>query len=47
MDYTLYLVTDAALSRGRSHREVVEAAILGGVTVVQYREKDASTRRMI
>ncbi len=47
MDYTLYLVTDAALSRGRSHQEVVEAAILGGVTIVQYREKDASTRRMI
>ena len=47
MDYTLYLVTDANLSRGRSHREVVEAAILGGVTVVQYREKSASTRRMI
>ncbi len=47
MDYTLYLVTDANLSRGRSHREIVEAAILGGVTVVQYREKQASTRRMI
>lgn len=47
MDYTLYLVTDANLSRGRSPREVVEAAILGGVTVVQYREKSASTRRMI
>lgn len=47
MDYTLYLVTDANLSRGRSHREVVEAAILGGVTVVQYREKSASTRQMI
>src|SRR5512135_2687481 len=47
MDYTLYLVTDANLSRGRSPREVVEAAILGGVTVVQYREKSASTRRII
>jgi thiamine-phosphate pyrophosphorylase len=47
MDYTLYVVTDANLSRGRSHREVVEAAILGGVTVVQYREKNASTRQMI
>jgi thiamine-phosphate diphosphorylase len=47
MDYTLYLVTDANLSRGRSHLEVVQAAILGGVTVVQYREKQASTRRMI
>ncbi len=47
IDYSLYLVTDAALSRGRSHRAIVEAAIQGGVTVVQYREKAASTRRMI
>jgi len=46
-DYALYLVTDAGLSRGRTHLEVVEAAIKGGVTVVQYREKNASTRRMI
>jgi thiamine-phosphate pyrophosphorylase len=47
MDYSLYLVTDAELSRGRSHRQIVEAAIRGGVTVVQYRDKSASTRRMI
>lgn len=47
MDYSLYLVTDAGLSRGRSHLEVVSAAIRGGVTVVQYREKGAATRRMI
>jgi thiamine-phosphate diphosphorylase len=47
MDYSLYLVTDAGLSRGRSHRQIVEAAIRGGVTAVQYRDKSASTRRMI
>jgi thiamine-phosphate pyrophosphorylase len=47
MDCSLYLVTDAALSRGRSHRQIVEAAIRGGVTMVQYREKSACTRRMI
>lgn len=47
IDYSLYLITDAKLSRGHSHREVVEAAIRGGATVVQYREKNASTRRMI
>ncbi|HUJ75413.1 MAG TPA: thiamine phosphate synthase, partial [bacterium] len=47
MDYTLYLVTDAGLSRSRSLAEVVEAAIRGGVTMVQYREKAASTRRML
>jgi thiamine-phosphate pyrophosphorylase len=47
MDYSLYLVTDAGLARGRTHHEIVQAAIRGGVTVVQYREKSASTRRMI
>jgi thiamine-phosphate pyrophosphorylase len=47
MDYTLYLVTDTGLSRGRPRVEVVEAALRGGVTVVQYREKSASTRWMI
>jgi thiamine-phosphate pyrophosphorylase len=47
MDYSLYLVTDAALSRGRSQRHIVEAAIRGGVTLVQYRAKEASTRTMI
>ena len=47
MDWSLYLVTDAPLSLGRSHRQVVEAAIAGGVTVVQYREKGATTRRMV
>nr|WP_274703636.1 thiamine phosphate synthase [Chloroflexus aurantiacus] len=43
----MYVVTDAGLSRGRSHRAVIEAAIVGGATVVQYREKHASTRQMI
>jgi thiamine-phosphate pyrophosphorylase len=47
MDYSLYLVTDSALSGGRSNSQVVEAAIRGGVTVVQYREKNASTRQMV
>jgi thiamine-phosphate pyrophosphorylase len=47
VDYSLYLVTDEELSRGRPPREVVEAALRGGVTMVQYREKSASTLRMI
>ncbi len=47
VDYTLYLVTDSGLSRGRLQVQVVEAALRGGVTVVQYREKSASTRRMV
>ncbi len=47
VDYSLYVLTDAQLSRGRSHREVIESAIRGGATIVQYREKSASTRKMI
>lgn len=47
VDYSLYVLTDAQLSRGRSHRQVIEAAIRGGATIVQYREKSASTRKMI
>lgn len=47
VDWRLYVVTDAGLSRGRSHRAVIEAAIIGGATIVQYREKHASTRQMI
>lgn len=47
MDWTLYVITDAKLSRGRSHREVIRAAIRGGATVVQYREKEGTTRRLV
>ena len=47
MNLRLYLVTDSSLSRGRPLIEIVGAALRGGVTVVQYREKSATTRRMI
>ncbi len=47
MDWTLYVITDAKLSRGRSHLEVIRAAIAGGATVVQYREKEGTTRQLI
>ncbi len=46
-DYTLYLVTDRRLSHGRPTREIVQAAVRGGVTCVQLREKDCSTRVFI
>jgi thiamine-phosphate pyrophosphorylase len=46
-DYSLYLVTDSSLSRGRSSLEIVDAAISGGATMVQYRDKNATTRAMI
>ena len=44
VDYSLYLVTDRSLSLGRSNLEVIEAAVSGGVTLVQLREKEASTQ---
>jgi thiamine-phosphate pyrophosphorylase len=47
IDYSLYLVTDRGLSRGRSNIEIVTAAVRGGATVVQLREKDCSTREFI
>ena len=47
VDYSLYLVTDRGLSRGRSTLEIVTAAVHGGATVVQLREKDCSTREFI
>jgi len=47
MDYSLYLVTDHGLSRGRSTLAIVRAAVRGGVTCVQLREKTAATRAFI
>ena len=47
IDYSLYLVTDRGLSRGRSTLEIVEAAVNAGVTCVQLREKDCTTREFI
>jgi thiamine-phosphate pyrophosphorylase len=43
-DLLLYLCTDRRLSLGRPIGETVAAAVSGGVTVVQLREKDASSR---
>lgn len=45
VDYSLYLVTDSGPSTlgARDLVEVVEAAIQGGATVVQYRDKTNDT----
>jgi len=43
IDYSLYLVTDRGLAGGRQTLEIVKAAVQGGVTCVQLREKDCST----
>jgi len=47
VDFGLVLVTDRVLSGPRSVVEVVEAAVRGGVTVVQLRDKEASIRDFI
>jgi thiamine-phosphate pyrophosphorylase len=46
-DYSLYLVTDQDLSVGRPLEEIVLKAVLGGVTVVQLREKTLTTREFV
>ncbi len=43
----LHVLTDRTWSRGRSTLEVVEAALQGGATVIQLRDKDASTRTLV
>ena len=44
IDYTLYLCTDRDLMSSATIEESVEQAIKGGVTVVQLREKDCSSK---
>lgn len=46
-DFGLMLVTDRTLSRGRPLDEVVAAAVRGGVTAVQLREKTSSGREFL
>jgi len=47
MDWTLYVITDAKLSRGRSHLEVAQVAIEGGASIIQFREKEMTTRELV
>ena len=46
-DPTLYLVTDPELARGRALSDVVAAAVRGGVTLVQLRDKHAGGRALL
>lgn len=46
-DFRLYLVTDRNLSSPRSVDEIVRLTVRGGVTAVQLREKETSTREFI
>lgn len=43
-NFGVYLVTEARLSAGRSTVDIVEAAIRGGVDIVQLREKETGVR---
>jgi thiamine-phosphate diphosphorylase/hydroxyethylthiazole kinase len=49
VDYSLYLVTDSspAILGDRDLIEVVEAALQGGVTLVQYRDKVSDTAVLV
>lgn len=44
VDYSLYLVTDRPMLNGRDLIDEVLKAVRGGVTLVQLREKDCSSR---
>ncbi len=46
-DYSLYLVTSQEYSAGRSSFEVAQAAIDGGVDIIQMREKNLSRQDLI
>ncbi|HWB99750.1 MAG TPA: thiamine phosphate synthase [Bryobacteraceae bacterium] len=46
-DWNLYLVTDRLLAGGRPIEDVIAAAVRGGVSVVQLREKQAGTRQFV
>ena len=39
-DWSLYLVTDRELARGRPLSNIIRESVAGGVTIVQLREKD-------
>ena len=45
--YRLCVVTDRELARGRPLAEVVSRAVMGGATMVQLREKTATTRAFL
>jgi thiamine-phosphate pyrophosphorylase len=45
--FRLCLVTDRSLARGRPLVDIVMAAVRGGVTMVQLREKDRPTREFL
>ena len=47
VDWSLYVLTDRRAAGERSLLDVVRAAVRGGATVIQLREKQATTRELI
>lgn len=47
MNYDLYIITDQRISHGKSHLEVAEAAIMGGATIIQFRDKEMKDEEAI
>ena len=47
LDWSLYLITDRRIAGERSVVDIVQAAVRGGATIVQLREKKATTHEMI
>jgi len=47
IDWSLYVITDRAAAGGRALPDVVRAAVEGGATVIQLRDKEATTRDLI
>ncbi|GJQ10582.1 hypothetical protein GpartN1_g2373.t1 [Galdieria partita] len=47
VDYSLYLVTSGVDKNIHSLLEKVQAALMGGVTILQYRDKQNTTRDMV
>lgn len=45
-NYSVYVITDGRLSRGRGHLQVLSEAIKGGATCIQLREKEFSAREL-
>jgi thiamine-phosphate pyrophosphorylase len=47
IDWRLYLVTDRRMAGARPIEDIVRAAVRGGVTAVQLREKECATREFV
>lgn len=45
LDFKLYMITDRHQTAGRPLLQVIEAAVLSGISVIQFREKDLSPRK--